>query len=49
MGTGRIPSKSELQTCARLMADEQDWDQEMIEAEIESVKHTFPTVATYPN
>lgn len=49
LGTGRIPAKPELNTCARLMADELGWDQEAIEAEIESVRHSFHIVGSYPN
>jgi glycerol-3-phosphate dehydrogenase len=49
LGTGRMPTKPELETCARLMANELGWDQEEAETEIESVGKTFHTVTSCPN
>jgi glycerol-3-phosphate dehydrogenase len=49
LGTGQVPQRADLDTCALLMADELGWDQEAIEAEIESVGKTFHTVTSHPN
>jgi glycerol-3-phosphate dehydrogenase len=43
-GTGRIPTKPELETCARLMADELGWDRQAIENEIDAVEKAFHTI-----
>jgi glycerol-3-phosphate dehydrogenase len=48
-GTGRIPTKPELETCARLMAGELGWDREAVENEIDVVEKTFHTIGAHPN
>lgn len=49
MGTGQLPDQEQLETCARLMANDLKWDQETVNNEIKSIKNTFHTVGRNPH
>lgn len=49
LGTGQIPTRSELTACARIMAAESGWDEACIESEIKAVENAFHTLALRPN
>jgi glycerol-3-phosphate dehydrogenase len=49
LGTGRIPTRSELAVCAALMADELGWDKQKTDSEILSIGNAFHTLKAYSN